>query len=104
MTSPYIRAETDWREKPSGFITALETVVAGSEPTQLATATLMSRLNIQVGVWGRREGKKSLSTLQNIFPSSLARHLLADLSSHSVQTVCFLGRPRENQTLLCSLC
>lgn len=28
--SPYITAETDWTEKPFGFIIALQTVVAGS--------------------------------------------------------------------------
>lgn len=61
-SSPYITAQADWREKPFGFITALETVGAGSEPTLLATATLMSWLNIQVGIW-----RKCLSTLQNLF-------------------------------------
>lgn len=33
MSSPYITAETDWTEKPFRFIIALETVVAGSQPT-----------------------------------------------------------------------
>lgn len=69
-SSPYITAQADWREKPFGFITALETVGAGSEPTLLATAILMSWLNIQVGIWRKMPQHTSES-----LPRSLSYHL-----------------------------
>lgn len=42
MSCPYITAETDRTEKPFQFIIALETGVARSKPTLLATATPVS--------------------------------------------------------------
>lgn len=67
MSSPYITADTDWREKPFRFIIALETVVAGSEPTLLATATPMSWFSIQEGV------RKNASPHFRLFSSYLPR-------------------------------
>lgn len=110
MSSSYITAETDWREKPFRFITALETAAAGSEPTLLANATPMSQLNLRVGVW------KNASPHFTIFPS------LTCPSSTETGTSCRLTRAAvwwspsaasvapvikcqaQKQSALCSLC
>lgn len=59
------------KKKTFRFIIALQTAVAGSEPTPLANATPMSSLYLWVGVFGRGEQKKkSLRTLQILPPTT----------------------------------